>query len=65
MRTRDALFAEVQEYVRELVKNNVRFTMVGGDHSVTIPVERGIDDALDEEFRNHSYRCPHGFMRCA
>lgn len=47
---RDALFAEVQEYVRELVKNNVRFTMVGGDHSVTIPVERGIDDALDEEF---------------
>lgn len=47
---RDALFAEIQEYVRELVKNNVRFTMVGGDHSVTIPVERGIDDALDEEF---------------
>lgn len=47
---RDALFAEVQEYVGKLVKNNVRFTMVGGDHSVTIPVERGIDDALKEEF---------------
>ena len=24
--------------------------MVGGDHSVTIPVERGISDAADEEF---------------
>ena len=24
--------------------------MVGGDHSVTIPVERGINDALNEEF---------------
>ncbi|MCI5687912.1 MAG: agmatinase [Emergencia sp.] len=47
---REAVFAEVQSYVAELVRKGVRFTMVGGDHSVTIPVERGINDAVDEEF---------------
>ena len=47
---RDEIFREVEDYVAELVKKNVRFTMVGGDHSVTIPVERGINKALDEEF---------------
>ncbi len=47
---REALFAEVQSYVAELVKKGVRFTMVGGDHSVTIPVQRGIDEAVSEEF---------------
>lgn len=47
---RDEIFAEVQEYVETLVRNDVRFTMIGGDHSVTIPVERGINAALDEPF---------------
>jgi len=47
---REAMFAEVQEYVAGLVRAGVKFTMVGGDHSVTIPVERGINDALDEDF---------------
>ena len=47
---RDELFSEVQEYVRELVSKGIRFTMIGGDHSVTIPVERGINDALNEQF---------------
>lgn len=47
---REAMFDEVQAYVANLVKAGVRFTMVGGDHSVTIPVERGINDALDEDF---------------
>ena len=47
---RDELFSEVQNYVEKLVRQGVRFTMVGGDHSVTIPVERGINAALDEEF---------------
>jgi len=47
---REAMFAEVQEYVAELVKNGIKFTMVGGDHSTTIPVERGINDGLDEDF---------------
>ena len=46
---RDEMFSEVQEYVCDLVKKGIRFTMIGGDHSVTIPVERGINDALDEQ----------------
>jgi agmatinase len=47
---RDELFEEVTGYVCELVKNNIFFTAVGGDHSVTIPIEAGIDRALDEQF---------------
>ncbi len=47
---RDVLFSEITDYVCELVKNNVFFTAVGGDHSVTIPIEAGIDKALDEQF---------------
>ncbi|MBR5230069.1 MAG: agmatinase [Firmicutes bacterium] len=47
---REVMFAEIQEYVSGLVRNGIKFTMVGGDHSVTIPVERGINDALDEDF---------------
>ncbi|MBR3786662.1 MAG: agmatinase [Firmicutes bacterium] len=47
---RDAVFQEVQDYVADLVRAGVKFTMVGGDHSVTIPVQRGINDALDEDF---------------
>lgn len=47
---RDQIFTEVQEYVEQLVRKGVRFTMIGGDHSVTIPVERGINAALDEPF---------------
>lgn len=47
---RDEIFAEVQAYVADLVKAGKRFTMVGGDHSVTIPVERGINEGIDEEF---------------
>ena len=47
---RDEIFAEVQSFVEVLVRQGKRFTMVGGDHSVTIPVERGINAALDEPF---------------
>ncbi|MBQ6371004.1 MAG: agmatinase [Firmicutes bacterium] len=47
---RDAMFREIQEYVHGLVEKGIRFTMIGGDHSVTIPVERGIDEALSEPF---------------
>ncbi|MGI6257716.1 MAG: agmatinase [Anaerovoracaceae bacterium] len=46
---RDALFEEVSDYVCQLVKDGVFFTAVGGDHSVTIPIEAGIDRALDQE----------------
>ena len=47
---REVFFAQAQAYVEGLVRSGKRFTMVGGDHSVTIPVERGINDALDEPF---------------
>ena len=47
---RDEVFAEVQAFVEGLVRKGVRFTMIGGDHSVTIPVERGVNAALEEPF---------------
>ena len=47
---RDEIFAEVESFVEDLVRQGVRFTMIGGDHSVTIPVERGVNAALDEPF---------------
>lgn len=47
---RDAMFEEVRTYVKSLVEKGVKFAMIGGDHSVTIPVHQGIDDAVDEEF---------------
>lgn len=31
------------------------FTMIGGDHSVTIPVERGINRALKEPFCSYYF----------
>lgn len=48
--SRDKVFAKVQETVADLVRGGTRFTMIGGDHSVTIPVERGINEALSEPF---------------
>ena len=47
---RDEIFSEVEAYVKSLVEEEKHFTMVGGDHSVTIPVQRGINAALDEPF---------------
>ncbi len=44
------MFAEIEDYVADLVRKGIKFSMVGGDHSVTIPVERGVNKALDEEF---------------
>ena len=45
---REDLFKEVQDYVESLVREGTRFTMIGGDHSVTIPMLRGVDAALDD-----------------
>ena len=50
MEDREEVFADIQKFVCGLVKAGRKITMIGGDHSVTIPVERGIDDALDEPF---------------
>lgn len=48
--TREIIFEKVEENVCDLVKKGKFFTMIGGDHSTTIPVQRGIDRALDEPF---------------
>lgn len=47
---RDDLFNDVEAVVADLVANDNFFMMIGGDHSTTIPVLRGIDKALDEQF---------------
>ncbi|MGM0395902.1 MAG: agmatinase [Bacillota bacterium] len=46
----EALFDEVKEKVSEIVRKKKFFTMLGGDHSTSIPIFQGIDDALDEPF---------------
>ena len=43
------LFEKVENQVEELLKKKKFFTMLGGDHSVTIPVLRGIDKALGKD----------------
>lgn len=48
--TREDLFKKVENKVSELVKQNKFFTMIGGDHSTTIPVQRGINKSLSEPF---------------
>jgi len=47
---RDDLFTDVENKVCRIVKEKKFFTMIGGDHSTTIPVLRGINKALNEPF---------------
>ena len=42
---RDEMFAEAEELAYQAVKAGKFFTMIGGDHSVTIPVHRGVNRA--------------------
>ena len=49
-KNRDVLFDQVEKKTCELVRNKKFFTMIGGDHSTTIPVLSGIDRALAEPF---------------
>ncbi|NLY37626.1 MAG: agmatinase [Tissierellia bacterium] len=44
------LFKEVEEKVSEIVGKKKFFTMLGGDHSTSIPIYQGINKALDEPF---------------
>lgn len=46
----EELFDQVEDKVAEIVRGGKFFTMLGGDHSTSIPVFRGIDKALDEPF---------------
>ena len=47
---REKLHGEVMRYVCGLVKDGVFFTCIGGDHSVTMPIEAGVDMALKGQF---------------
>ena len=48
--TRDEVFKQAEKLTYDCVKSEKFFTMIGGDHSTTIPVHRGIDKALSEPF---------------
>lgn len=47
---REVIFNEVEDYVENLVMQGKKFTMIGGDHSVTIPVHKGISRAIGQDF---------------
>ena len=48
--SRDAVFNKATKLTEKLIKEISFFIMIGGDHSVTIPVQRGIDSAVDDHF---------------
>jgi agmatinase len=45
---REKTFKQAEEIAYQAVKANKLLTMIGGDHSTTIPVLRGIDKALED-----------------
>ncbi|MED3562472.1 agmatinase [Bacillus xiapuensis] len=47
---REELFQQAEEMAYAAVKSGKLFTMIGGDHSTTIPVMRGVDRAIDKPF---------------
>lgn len=49
-RNRDELFENTEKQIAELVKQNKKFTVLGGDHSITIPIIRGINQAVEQTF---------------
>lgn len=48
--SREHAFREAEEVTKQIMATCKRFIMIGGDHSVTIPVHKGIDASLDHEF---------------
>jgi agmatinase len=46
----EEFFKDVKDKVIEIVKAGKFFTMLGGDHSVTIPVYQGLNESLDDNF---------------
>ena len=45
---REKIFKKAEEIAYQAIKNRKLLTMIGGDHSTTIPVLQGIDKALEE-----------------
>lgn len=48
--SRDELFQQAEETAYSIVKSGKLLTMIGGDHSTTIPVLQGVNRALDKPF---------------
>ncbi|MBU5627115.1 agmatinase [Oscillibacter sp. MSJ-2] len=46
----NAFFRQVEEIACTCARNGKFFLMIGGDHSTTIPVQRGLDRGLSEDF---------------
>ncbi|MFD1707740.1 agmatinase [Siminovitchia sediminis] len=46
--SRDEMFQQAEDIAASIVKSGKLLTMIGGDHSTTIPVLKGIDQALDQ-----------------
>lgn len=47
---RKELFENTKLEIMNLVKSKTRFTVIGGDHSITIPILEAVNDALDQSF---------------
>ena len=48
--SRDEIFAKAQALACQAVRAGKFFVMIGGDHSTTIPVHRGVEQAVDGEW---------------
>lgn len=48
--SRDEIFLQAEEAAYSIAKSGKLLTMIGGDHSTTIPVLKGIDRALEKPF---------------
>jgi len=48
--SRDEIFEKAMKLAQNFVRDNTFFIMIGGDHSVTIPVQKGVDNVLEEPF---------------
>ena len=46
----DSFFRQVEDITCNCVEKGKFFIMIGGDHSTTIPVHRGVDRGLNEDF---------------
>lgn len=46
----DEYFDSIEKFISQLVRSGHFFIMIGGDHSASIPVLRGVDDVMDEDF---------------
>jgi agmatinase len=49
-KNRNELFQNLEDEVYNLILKRKFFTVIGGDHSITIPIHRGINRAVNKDF---------------